>query len=185
MYSMVTIVDHTVSIFSLIANLKLSHIHTKKIIMWGDESESEACSVVSDSLWSHGLYSPWNSPGQNTGVSSLSLLWGIFPSQGSNPGLLHCRCILYQLSQKGSLFEVTVCWSTWLGESFHSFHVYQIMYPSVQFSCSVVSDSLQPHGLQPARLLCPWDSPGKNTGVGCHFLLRMSEIIFTSRQTCM
>ena len=35
-----------------------------------------------------------------------------------------------------------------------------------------VSDSLQPHGLQPARLLCPWDSPGKNTEVGCHFLLR-------------
>ena len=38
--------------------------------------------------------------------------------------------------------------------------------------CSVVSDSLQPQGLQPARLLCPWDSPGKNTGVGCHFLLQ-------------
>ena len=40
------------------------------------------------------------------------------------------------------------------------------------FSCSVVSDSLQPHVLWPARLLCPWDSPGKNTGVGCHFLLQ-------------
>ena len=39
------------------------------------------------------------------------------------------------------------------------------------FSCSVVSDSLQPHGLQPTRLLCPWDFPHKNTGVGCHFLL--------------
>ena len=36
---------------------------------------------------------------------------------------------------------------------------------------SVVSDSLRPHGLQPTRLLRPWDSPGKNTGVGCHFLL--------------
>ena len=35
-------------------------------------------------------------------------------------------------------------------------------------SCTVMSDSLQPHGLWPARLLCPWDSPGKNTGVGCH-----------------
>ena len=35
----------------------------------------------------------------------------------------------------------------------------------------VVSDSLQLHGLQPARLLYPWDSPGKNTGVGCHALL--------------
>ena len=40
------------------------------------------------------------------------------------------------------------------------------------FSYSVVFDSLQPHGLQPTRLLCPWDFPGKSTGVGCHFLLQ-------------
>ena len=38
-------------------------------------------------------------------------------------------------------------------------------------SHSVMSDSLKPNGLYPARLLCPWDSPDKNTGVGCHFLL--------------
>jgi len=57
---------------------------------------------VSDSLQLYGLYSPWNSPGQNTGVGSLSLLQGIFPTQGSNPGLPHCRQILYQLSHKGS-----------------------------------------------------------------------------------
>ena len=50
-------------------------------------------------LWT---YSPWNSPGQNTGVDSLSLLQGIFPTQQWNPGLLHCRLILYQLSHKGS-----------------------------------------------------------------------------------
>ena len=58
--------------------------------------------VMSNSLGPHRLYSPWNSPGQNTGVGSLSLLQGIFPTQGSNPGLLHCRQILYQLSHKGS-----------------------------------------------------------------------------------
>ena len=46
-------------------------------------------------------YSPWNSPGQNTGVSSLSFLQGIFPTQGSNPGLPNCRWILNQLSHKG------------------------------------------------------------------------------------
>ena len=46
----------------------------------------------------HGLYSPWNSPDQNTGVGSLSLLQEIFPTQGSNPGLLYFRQILYQLS---------------------------------------------------------------------------------------
>ena len=64
--------------------------------------KSESHSVVSDSLWSHRLYSPWNSPGQNTGVGSLSLFQGIFWTKGSNPGLLHCRQILYQLSHKGS-----------------------------------------------------------------------------------
>ena len=63
--------------------------------------KSESCSVVSNSLLPHGLYSPWNSPGQNTGVGSLSLLQGIFPTQRSNPGLPHCRH-LYQLSHKGS-----------------------------------------------------------------------------------
>ena len=65
-------------------------------------TESESLSVLSDSLWLHGLYSPWNSPGQNTGVGSLSLLQEIFPTQESNPGLPHCRQILYQLSYKGS-----------------------------------------------------------------------------------
>ena len=45
---------------------------------------------------------PWKSPGQNTGVGSLSLLQGIFPTQGLNPGLPHCRRILFQLSHKGS-----------------------------------------------------------------------------------
>ena len=44
----------------------------------------------------------WNFLGQNTGVGSLSLLQGVFPTQGSNPSLPHCRQILYQLSQKGS-----------------------------------------------------------------------------------
>ena len=61
---------------------------------------SESYSVVSDSLRPHGLYCPWNSAGQNTGVASLSLLQGIFPTQGSNPGLLHCRQILYQLTTR-------------------------------------------------------------------------------------
>ena len=63
---------------------------------------SESCSVMSDSLRTHSLYSPWNSPVQNTGLGSLSFLQGIFPTQGSNPGLPHCRWILYQLSHKGS-----------------------------------------------------------------------------------
>ena len=64
--------------------------------------ESESCSVLSNSLQPRGLHSPWNSPGQNTEVGSLSLLQGIFPTQELNWGLLHCRQILYQLSHKGS-----------------------------------------------------------------------------------
>ena len=66
-----------------------------------EKSESENHLVMSNSLQPHGLYSLWNSPGQNTEVGSLSLLQGIFPTQGSNPGLPHCRQILYQLSHKG------------------------------------------------------------------------------------
>ena len=66
-------------------------------------------SVVSDSLQLHGLQStrllcPQNSLGKNTGVGSHSLLQGIFQIQGSNPSLLHCRQILYQLSHQGSYF---------------------------------------------------------------------------------
>ena len=55
----------------------------------------------------HGLYSPWDSPGQNTGVGSLFFLQGIFPTQGSNPGPLHCRWILYQLRTR----EVQEYWN--------------------------------------------------------------------------
>ena len=66
------------------------------------ESECESHSVVSDFLQLHGLYSPWNSSGQNTGGGSLFLLQGIFPTQGSSLDLPHCRRILCLLSHKGS-----------------------------------------------------------------------------------
>ena len=89
--------------------------------------ESESRSVVSDCLQAHGLYSPWNSPDQNTGVGSLSLLQVIFPTQGLNPGLPHCGRILYQVSHKGSPrirewvaypFSRESCWPrNWIGVS--------------------------------------------------------------------
>ena len=84
--------------------------------------ESESCSVMSDSLWPHGLYSLWNSPGQNTGVGSLSLLQGIFPTQGSNLGLLHCRQILYRLSHQGSpkYSDPKESPKYWVGQKVHS-----------------------------------------------------------------
>ena len=85
---------------------------------------------------------PWDFPGKNTGVGCHPLLQGIFPTQGSNLSLLHCRWILCH-------------WTTC----------------HAMLSCSVVSDSLQSYGLQPTGFLCPWDSPGKNAGVGSHALL--------------
>ena len=106
--------------------------------------ESESRPVLSDSLQPRGLYSPWTSPSQNTGGGSLSLLWGIFPTQGSNPGLLHCRRVLYQLSYQGSPWRV---------------------FSSV--SRSVMSDSLRPCGLY-----SPWNSPGQNTVMGSLSLLQ-------------
>ena len=67
--------------------------------------KSESCSVVSDSLRPLGLYSPWNSPDQNTGERlpiTIPFSRGIFPTQGSSPDLPHFKWILYQLSYKGS-----------------------------------------------------------------------------------
>ena len=66
-----------------------------------------SCSVVSDSLRLHRLQPtrllcPWNSPCKNTGAGCPSLLQKIFLTQGLNPGLLHCRQILYHLSSEGS-----------------------------------------------------------------------------------
>ena len=61
---------------------------------------AQPCPTLCDSM-----DSPWNSPGQNTGLGSLSLLQGIFLTQGPNPGLPHCRRILYQLSHKGSSLQ--------------------------------------------------------------------------------
>ena len=75
---------------------------------------------------------PWNSPGKNTGGGNHSLLQGIFPTQESNLGLQHFRQILCHLSHQVS---------------------------SAQFSHSVKSDSLQPHGLQHTRLSCPSLTP--------------------------
>ena len=119
---------------------------------------SESCSVVSDSLQPHGLYSPWNSPNQNIGVGSLSLLQGIFPTEGSYPGLLHCRHMLYQLS--------------------HS---------SVQFSHSATSYSLRPHEPQHARPPCPSPTPGVHpnpcpSSQFCHPTISSSVIAFSCPQ---
>ena len=63
------------------------------------------------------------------------------------------------------------CFTSWATRAAHQLFSL-VPFTCYVLSCSVVSDSLWPHGLQPARLLCPWDSPGRNTGVGCHALLQ-------------
>ena len=87
-----------------------------RVLFWSPENcimlkvynDSKSRSIASNVLqnpWTvtSRLLCPWNSPGQNTRVGSRSLLQGIFPTQGSNPGLLHCRQILYHLSHQGRL----------------------------------------------------------------------------------
>ena len=71
----------------------LLFLHRKDIKVLLVVKVAQSCPTLCDSM---------DSPGQNTGVGSLSLLQGIFPTQGSNPSLPHCRWILYQLSHKGS-----------------------------------------------------------------------------------
>ena len=110
-------VTHLCTVFMYHLYILIFHCITIFFI-WAYFKQSESHWVVSDSLRPHGLYSPWNSPGQNTGVGSLSLLKGIFPTQGSNPGFLHCRWIPYQLSyQESPIWNkntyqiiVLICW---------------------------------------------------------------------------
>ena len=72
---------------------------TFSFLWWSEVIVAQSCPTLCNPM-----DSPWNSPGQNTGVGSFSLLQGIFPTQGWNPGVLHCRWTLYQLSHKGGPF---------------------------------------------------------------------------------
>ena len=83
------------------------------------------------------------------------LLQGIFLTQGLNPHLLHCKWILLPLSHLGSPFTLLLL---------------------LLLSRFSRADSVRPHRRQPIRLPHPWDSPGKNTGVSCHFLLRCMKV---------
>ena len=114
----------------------------------------------SSSLPPHGLYSPWNSPGQNTGVGWPALLQGIVPTQGLNPLLLRLPALADGFFTISTTWEVpyTLVLTTLFLEDKEK---------SENESHSVVSASLPPHGLY-----SPWNSPGKNTGVGSLSLLQ-------------
>ena len=83
-------------------------------------------------------------------VDCRFLLQGIFPTQGSNPCFLHWQVDSLPLSHLGSPAVIM----------------------KVKVNSSVMPDSLRSHGLLPTRFLCPWNSPGKNPGVGCPVLLQ-------------
>ena len=113
------------------------HIRSNFAILgWSMKVKSKSHSVVSNSLWPHRLYSPWDSPGQNARVHSLSLLQRIFPTQGSNPGLPHCRQILYQLSHKESpIARLNIIYLFWLYLFFviyqHSYFIINNLSPNI------------------------------------------------------
>ena len=94
-----------------------------------------------------------------------------------------CFLTCIQISQEA-------CQVVWYSHLFQNFPQFIVIHTvkgigivsSVQFSRSVVSDSLRPHGLQPTRLLRPWDFPGKSTGVGCHCLLWKAAYMQTKKQ---
>ena len=94
-----------------------------------------------------------NSPGKNTGVSCHALLQGIFPTQGSNPGLPHCRRILYQLSYQGS----------------YTSRSYFLLFP---MPSSLPHRSSLPFLLSPIHSSLPACSTGKDSRVDCHALLQ-------------
>ena len=125
-----------------------------------------------DSLQPHGLgltrlLCPWNSPGKNIGVGCHSLLQEIFLTQGLSPGLLHCRHTLDCLSHQGSSLIVYFDFTFPPNNQMHFtpkdviFDIYIFpLISSVQFSCSVVSNSLRPHESQHARAPSPSPIPG-------------------------
>ena len=132
------------------------------------------CSVIFSSLRTHGLYltklcCPWNSPGEYIGVGCLSILQGIFPNQGSNPGLLHCRQILYHLSQQGSpLFLSPSLFIYLLSICVSIIYLREGNGTPLQYSC----------------LENPWmEGPGRlqsmgSLGVGCYWATSLSLFTF-------
>ena len=130
-------------------------LQTVQIIIWPFNPSACVLSRFSGvrffaTLW---IGNSWDSPGKNTGVGRHFLFQGIFPNQGSNPGLSHCRQILYYLSHRKALLR-RISWQGWS-------EVFQW--------CPILCNPMN------CRLLRPWDFPGKNIGVGCHFLPRRSS----------
>ena len=136
------------------------------------ESEKWSCSVVPNSSRPHGLQPtrllrPWDFPGKSTGAGCHFLLPRMLLLLSCFSRVRLCATPEMAVHQVPPSLGFSRQ-EHWSGLPFPS-----PMHESEKWkwSRSVVSDSLRPHGLQPTRLLHPWDFPGKSTGVGCHCLL--------------
>ena len=98
---------------------KQTYTHKKENIINPTVCMCVSHSVESDSLQLHRLPFPWEFPGKNTGMGCHFLLQGIFPIQGSNLGLLHCRKILHCLSHQGSLQYSSIAGSYYQYQQHH------------------------------------------------------------------
>ena len=136
------------------------------------------CAQSCPTLWGTTDRSPPGSPGRNSGVGCHLLL------QGSNPCLL---CLLHwQMDSLPPSHLGSPPFCNWGEQHFQTLALIWEVLSTINMNkqkqdmhvcvltCWFMPNSLQRHGLWPARLLCPWDSPDKNTGVGCHALLRGS-----------
>ena len=104
---------------------------------------------MSNSLWSHGLQParllcPWDSPGKNAGVGSHSLLQGIFPTQGSNPGLLHCRRILYWVCESSDSESLQ---KPYIVTCIHDCAIIQSNFTTLKILCTLPVHPHLPHPL--------------------------------------
>ena len=151
------------------------HCITIFFFVWTYFKQGESHWVVSDSLRPLGWYSPWNYPGQNTGVGSLSLLKGIFTTQGSNPDLLHCRWIPYQLSYQESpiwnknTYQIIVllCWcvSQYIKDVHNSdCKTEKIVHLPTEPSCETPEVDTEP--VTPDYIISYSANTGLNTGAG-------------------
>ena len=139
------------------------------------ESVKWSRSVVSDPQLPHGLqptrlFRPWDFPGKSTGVDCHCLLQPQATATATAKLLQSCPTLCYPIDGSPPCTPVPGILQarTWSGLPFPS-----LMHESEKWKWnrSVVFNSQLPHGLQPTRLLRPWEFPGKNTGVGCHCLL--------------
>ena len=159
---------------------KLSHIKTFRVGFHIYQLElCVSCSVVwlfvTPCTVASQAPRPWNSPGKNTGMGCHALLQVILQSKGSNPGLPHCRQILYHLSHQGSL-GISYNWAGSNQNSLGVLHIQNLVRLLQRtvgaLLCSAYFLSCVWLFVTPwtvaTRLLYPWDSPGKNTGVGYH-----------------